>query len=379
MAGLTTEGFTPLTFEEIKLRIESRLEQFSPGFDFSPESPDGQLIGIMSFEFSEAWQELGLVYDSGDPTIATGQALINIGQLTGIPFGVATRSYATISIIGTSGTTVPQGSLVSDADGNLFQTEFDAIIPSGVRAISQVSGNIPVTAGTLVNIVSPVTGWTSIDQPQDGVTGGLPQSEAQYRNFRNRTVLKNTIGIAEVIQSRLLILGVEQVTVLNNDTNAVLPDGTPVGAIHVTVGEVGAVTDAQVASVILNNNSLGCQTFGSTTESVDDSQGISHDVSFSKATGIEVFIDMDITFLDNDIAGQTDNIKTSLVTYINDLLAGQDVIWSFLFGLITPFGNAQVNTLTIGFSLGTLDVINLPIAVDEFAFTSTGNINITES
>ena len=50
MAGLTREGFTPLTYEELVTRISNKLEIFSPGIDLSPESPDGMQVQITAFE-----------------------------------------------------------------------------------------------------------------------------------------------------------------------------------------------------------------------------------------------------------------------------------------------------------------------------------------
>ena len=99
MAGLTSEGFTPLTLEEIQTRIKSRLENYNPGFDFSPESPDGQLVDIFSVELAQVWSELNTVYSSFDPMEAVGQGLLNIGLITGIPFGFATRSSASLDLI----------------------------------------------------------------------------------------------------------------------------------------------------------------------------------------------------------------------------------------------------------------------------------------
>ena len=54
-AGLSLSGFTPETYDAIKARIEGKLEIFNPNFYFSPESPDGQLIGVMTYEIFQAW------------------------------------------------------------------------------------------------------------------------------------------------------------------------------------------------------------------------------------------------------------------------------------------------------------------------------------
>jgi len=377
MAGLTNEGFTPLTYNQIKERIEAKQEQFSPGFDFSPESPDGQIIGIMAFELAQAWSELGLVYHSYDPTYATGHGLINIGQITGIPYGSASRSYVFIDLTGVVGTEVPKGSLVTDSDGNVFETEFTAYIDSTVRAISQVAGNLSVPAGSVNTIQTYVEGWTGINQPADGVVGGLPQTETQYRNMRQATVMRNNIGIADTIQARLLELGIEQALVTNNPTNGPLPDGTPANNIHVTVGEVGIITDEAIAQVILNTNSVGTSTYGSTSVVLDDSQGLPQTVNFTKAVPVNIYAELNITFLANDVAGALEGIKQAVADGINALLAGEDVVWSRLFPLVTQFGEAQINTFTIGKSLVSLFAANVVIDKDEFAISSFADINVT--
>lgn len=376
MAGLTNEGFEPETLENIETRIKSRLDAINPGFDFSPESPDGQLINIMAQEIYQAWVELDLVYHSYDPSTATGQALRNIGQITGIPYGISNSSSAYVSLTGTAGTIVPMQSVVEDALGNQFLTTSAAVIPSSVLVVALNDGPTVVTAGTITTIATPVTGWTGVSQAADGTIGKVAMTESEYRNIRSRTVMRNYRATEDVIQSRLLELGIVQAKIINNDTATTLGDGTPPQSIHVIIGEVGSVTDTQIAEVILKTKGLVCPTHGTTTVALVDEQGVSHDIKFTKAIEVPIFIDMNITFLSEDIAGAEENIKEALVVEINRLLAGEDVIWSRLFGIITPFAKAQINTLTIGKSLGTLAATNIALTDTEFASCATANINI---
>ena len=58
MSGLDITGFTAEKLLDIQTRIKGKLELFNPGFDFRPESPDGQLIDIMSFELWQAGNNL---------------------------------------------------------------------------------------------------------------------------------------------------------------------------------------------------------------------------------------------------------------------------------------------------------------------------------
>jgi len=377
MAGLTREGFIPLSFDEILTRISTRLDTFSPGIDLSPESPDGQLANIMAFEFSEAWAELNTVYNSYNPNMAVGAGLRNIGLITGLPYGAATRSQATIDLVGTAGTIVPIGSIVTDAEDNEFTTQLDATIPASVQVVAQVSGPIPVTAGSLTLIKTPVSGWASITQPSDGRMGAAPQTEVAYRNLRNRTVLRNFVTVEATIEARLFeTLGIQQAVVLNNDGLSALPDGTPPQTIHVTVGELSGVSDADIAAVILATKGLGCPTYGSTTVTINDVQGNPHDVSFSKATAENVFMDIEILFLDDDYAGAEEAIRADLVAHVNSLVTDEDVVWSRLFGIITPYAKAQVNKLELSTDGITYTPANIVVTADKYAATVTGQINI---
>lgn len=378
MAGLTTGGFLPLTYEEIKTRIAGRLKVFSPGIDLSVESPDGQLIEGVAFEAGQLWSELALITDSLNPENAVGKSLANIGLMSGLPFGAATRSQADVELIGTAGTVVDVGTILLDDAGYEYTTSLSAMIPSTVKVVSVLSGEVPILAGTVNAIKTAQVGFDSVNQPSDGVQGAVEQTDVEFRNLRNKTVLRNFVGVDEVIRSRLLEnLGIEQVVVLNNDSAIPLVDGTPAQTIHVTVGEVPTlVTDEDIASTILITSGLGCPTYGSTSTVVNDTQGNPHTINFSKATAETVWINLEVTFLDEDIAGAVENITADLITHINSLVTDEDVVWSRLFGIITPHSKAQVDLLEIGIDGVSYNTSNILITSDKFANTAEVNINI---
>lgn len=375
MAGLTAGGFVPETLEAIVARMEAKMEQYNPGFDFSVDSPDGVLLGIVQYELFQLWQQLNLVHNSYNPLVAIGAGLRNIGLITGLPFGSADRSYSFVQPTGTAGTIILAGSTVSNDAGDKFVVSFDTAIPSGMQVIAQVPGVVPVDFATnpITTIDTPISGWTAVAQVADGVEGTSAQTPQQYRTFRTATVMRNSTSVVDRMQAGLLELGVSQPLVLNNtSTGANLPDGTPPGNIHVTVGNAGAVTDAAIAGSILKDLSLGCPTWlsaepGATTVSVDDSQGVSHSINFTKADGVRIILNVVVTYLSENIAGAEENIKNALVDYVNGLQSGEDVVWSRMFGVITPYAKAQVDTLELAIFGDTLGVINVPIDGAEFA------------
>ena len=378
MAGLTLGGFVPDTFETIKERIESRLEVYNPGFDFSPDSPDGQLIGVMTFEIAQAWAQLNNVYNSYNPQVASGAALRNLGLITGLPYGVANRSSAILETQGVTGTIIPRNSLVTDAEGVEFYTSFPTTIPSNLQVVAVVPGTVPVPAGTITVIKTPVDGWSGITQTTDGVEGGVAQTEQQYRNFRQRTVMRNYTSSVDTMQARLLELGLGQAYVSNNvDSIATLPDGTTPNTIQVVVGELGSVNPVDVANVILDTNAIGCPTFGNTSEILEDDQGVATEVFFSIAAPVSIEVTLDVTYLSDNTAGASENITTALFDHINSLLSDEDVIWSRLFGYITPYAKAQVNSLTIAVQGDSHGIVNIPINSNQFANILVGDISLT--
>lgn len=378
MAGLTREGFTPLSYQEVVGRISSKLVAFNPTIDLSTESPDGQLVEIFSFEVAQAWNELSLVYNSYNPDVAIGAGLRNIGLITGLPYGAATRSQAVVNLVGVAGTIVPRNSVVSDGT-NEFTTSFDAVIPASVQAVAKVSGGTPVGVGAINTIVSVISGWTSVTQTEAGRQGGQAQTETQFRNLRNKTVLRNFVSVDEVIRARLFeSLGIEQVDIVNNDTLLVAPDGTPPQTIHVTVGEIDAsVTDEAIAQVILATKGLACPTHGTTSVTINDTQGNPKVINFTKATPVSVFMNIEVLFLDANFAGEEELIKKDLINHINSLDANENVIWSRLFGLVTPHAKAQVNVLELSKDGVNYSPTNVPINTNEFATTNAGLINLT--
>ena len=371
MTGLTIGGFVPETYNAVKSRIEGKIEAINPGFDFSPESPDGHLIGVMTYEIFQLWSELNKVYNSYNPMIATGAALKNLGLITGLPYGRATKSSATLETQGVVGTVIPAQSLVTDNAGNDFYTAFDTVIPSNLQVVAMISGIIEVPSGSILTIKTAVSGWTGVTQTQAGIEGALAQTEQQYRNTRQRTVMRNHTSVATTMQARLIELGVEQANVINNTDNAVtLPDGTPPNTIHVTVGELGSVNRLDVARAILTANAMGCPTYGNTSETIVDTQGVTHQVFFSVASAVQVRIVVDVTYLSENTADASTNIEAALFNHVNALPSGDDVVWSRLFGYITPFAKAQVNTLTIG-------VVGLAQATSNVNITNAQFANIT--
>lgn len=377
MAGLTREGFIPLSYGEIKRSIERRLNDFSPGFDTSPQSPDGQMIGIMTAQLAMLWTELDKIYKSFDPNAASGQALRNLGAISGVLYGVGGRSTARVLFKGIAGTVVPQGTLVANAKGQQFFTTNEIIIPGTTDVNAVNPGATPVDQGSITQINATIGGLVSIEQPVKGVVGKPAQSEQQFRNKRNRTVMRNSVSSEETLRSRLIDIGMTHVQVINNNTDSSV-DGISPRHIHVIVANLATVPDDSIARVIFNTISMGIPTFGSTSVVVNDVTNKPHTIKFSKATEQRVKIEVSVKFLDLSTAfGAIGIIKEALVDHVNSLDVGEDLVYSRLFSLITPTAKADVTVLKIGTGT-TLGVVNVSPGDNKYLRTSDSDVTITK-
>lgn len=84
MSGLTQYGFQIKTFEQVKLEIETTMQDSFGSINLSESSVFSQLIGIFAEREALIWQAALGVYSSLYPDTATGFSLDGVCQLSGI-------------------------------------------------------------------------------------------------------------------------------------------------------------------------------------------------------------------------------------------------------------------------------------------------------
>jgi uncharacterized phage protein gp47/JayE len=137
----------------------------------------------------------------------------------------------------------------------------------------------------------------------------------------------------------------------------------------------------QIAEAIWEVKPAGMQAFGNTSVTVIDSQGLPHEINFSRPETVNIYIDVVISPSENQsIASNTPElIIDSLEEYfLENYRVGDDVIYSRLY---TPINNAasghQVDSLTIGTSPNPTGTSNVVIEFDQIAQLLRGNVSVT--
>jgi len=376
--GVTNTGFNrkrlDLLLEELNNEVKSI---FGDNFNVSPESPDGQINGVISESNANLWEIAEEAYNAFNPSAATGVTLSNLVQLNGITRLPAFASLVQLSVTGTVGLTIPAGSLVSTSDtSDQFATDIDVILDGSgnglVFASAVNTGPTIALAGSITEIDTPITGWDTVTNGADAITGTNEETDVELRARRERSVARDAQAIIDAIYAGVAnVPGVTQTTVLENDTNITDVNGLPPHSFHVIV--LGGV-DEDIGDVIWLKKPAGILSFGTTTVEISDSQGIPHDISFSRPTTIDIYVEVDITTFDDYPANGDDLIKQAIVDYANgELVEGRgfalsdDVIYTRLYTPINSVQGHEIDALKIGTSPSPTGTINIPIDVDEIS------------
>ena len=281
----------------------------------------------------------------------------------------------TSSVVGTT--------LVIDRN-DIFQTvNFTTSVNLGITKVRTVGEVVAINAGpieqptnTIDTILTPMLGWDSVNNPVVASAGTNRETDEELRlRFRNGKFDRATNTLDAIYSALINTDGVSEVTIYENDTSVVDGNGVP-GHSFLPIVSGGLSTD--IANAIWTNKPIGILSYGNTTVVITDVQGFPHDVSFSRADPVVVYISMDITTDINFPANGNDAIRSALIEYFAaNFGTGDDVIYSRLYTPINSIPGHEVNSLYIGTSPSPVGVVNVPIAFDEIASLSSINIVIT--
>jgi uncharacterized phage protein gp47/JayE len=342
--GLTSAGFITKRQTDILEEFQQAFKaEFGDEVDLDSRRPIGQLIGVLSERTALIWALAEGVYSSKYPRTSQGVSLDNAVSLTGLTRLQATFSMGEITITGADGTSVPAGFQVA-VQGDptrVFVTTTSVVIPiSGtVNAMirAQVAGATVALAGTITVIVNPLTGVSSVTNASDVSVGRNRETDSELRQRQQEFLQAPGTSSVEGIRAGIaLVPNVRQVLVVENNTNGTV-DGRPPKSFEAFVD---GGDPQEIAEAIWSSKAAGIEAFGTETQVVVDSQGISHNVSFSRPIEIDITVIVNITAnsdpLEDDLypANGDDLVRDAVLAYGNSLTIGRDVFLNKMFTFI---------------------------------------------
>jgi uncharacterized phage protein gp47/JayE len=321
-----------MRLQDIKLALETELQTVFGDINLEPTSVFGQFVGVMSKICADWWAGLEDVYLSEYPITAAGVALDNVVTLNGLTRLAESHTKVTCQMAGTGGTTIPAGSQVANTGGDLFSLESDTIIPDEGIFIANESGPIPAIAGTVTSIITPVSGWDTIDNIDGGVLGRAQETDAELRVRRALSLAITGAGTVESIRSRIIndVPDVTNCAVFENTSDSIDTDDRPPHSLEVVVvggdpQDIGNMLwQIKPGGIQLYENPIGGQTV-----SVVDSNGDTQTIYFTRPTTKYSHVKIDILAYSTEETFPLDGvaqIQAAVLAYATPAVLGKDLL-----------------------------------------------------
>ena len=389
-AYVDATGIHAPTFADIQAFLISQFQAiYGADIVASNDSQDGQLIGVFSLALADINAACVAVYNSFSPSTAQGVGLSSMVKINGMARHIPTYSSAPMLLIGVAGTVINNGIVQDTPSNNWALPPSVTIPPTGeitVTATCRVPGAITAPPGDISRIATVTLGWQSATNTEAAVPGAPTENDAQLRVRQAQSTALPALSVLSGISGAVAsLLGVQAVTIYENDTSATDSRGLPPHSVSLVV-KGGDSMD--ICQTILLKKTPGCYTYGSTRHSVNDIYGLPHDIGFFIPTNVPVGVHITLRALPgySTIVGKS--ISDEVSRYINAMGSGQEVVFSKLWmpanlctdtgAPIGATGTYDITAMTIASPpTGTYGTVNIPISIFQEATCQSSDVIIT--
>ena len=344
-------GFERKTRVEIVDDMKAKVRNlWSNDINLGNNSLFGLLIQLFSYPISLLWFGLEAVYNAMDINAAEGQDLDNLAKKIGIRRYSSAKAVGEVTFTGDNNVLIPEGFQVEtdEDEPKVFETTEQVIITSGSITVEIIS----TEGGSEYNVPSnTITEMTEVLAGIDGVTnsaetfGGRDRetdTELRERYFQSL----DRAGGSTTTSVRANVLEETETSdciILENITMEVDGNGLPPKSFETIV--FGGTNQA-IADAIFEKKPGGIEPFGSITETVIDASGNSQNVGFSRATGINIYIEAELITNSDYPADGDSQVVSEIEDYINSLSINENVIYRKIIDVIFNItGVVDVNAL----------------------------------
>lgn len=369
---LTNTGFKRPTFDDLLTGQINRAKQlWGEDIDTSEQSALGKYIRINVFDLAECYELLEDIYYARFPGSARGQSLDRLCTFAGVVRDPATAARIKVSFHGNAGAVVPAAFLVSGG-GITFYADNDYTIGSDGTVTAYLNGTESGTSGNLVtgtelSIVNPDPDISSVDFLEIDTYGQNIETDTALRTRFSESVAGSGSATIDALRGAITRVPlVDGVAIVENDTEVTV-DGRPPHSFECYVLAPES-QDQFIAEAIFSKKPLGIKSIGDVEMQVLDEGSKPHTVRFSRTVRKEIYLKAEILtnqFFESDGINQ---VKDSLMEYINNLANGESVYLSSLYGYIHEIhGVVNVQSLTISDNGTDYAVSNILIGNHEIA------------
>lgn len=399
----------------------------------------GQIVAIMTDALSALWEGQEAIHSAANPEQATGAALDAVCAITGTLRDAEASSTVDAVCAGTPGTALLTGRVATvETSGTRFASTADKTIAAATAWVAltayvvgdtrtnasriyrciangtsagaggptttaaditdatahwayagegtgyvdvpfeaEDTGPLGADTGTLNEIATPVSGWSSVRNLEDAELGADQASDAALRVQREAELEAQGNATADAIRADVLqVEGVTACRVFQNQTLVTDGDGLPGKSIEVLV--LGGDDDA-VAQAIWDSAGAGIETYGTTTETVTDDAGNVQTVKFTRPSAINIWIIVAVTkYVTEFPTDGSDQIEDAILAL--DYPIGKDVTaWAIGSPLDAIAGVLDVTSVLIGTADPPVASTTITIGARQIASLDSARITVNLS
>lgn len=389
---LDANGLTVNSTSEIVANLTAAFQAiYGPDINVGPNSPDGQLIGILAQSIQDNLQLLVQVYNSFAVDSAFGVILDQRVALSGIVRDQGSYTLAYVDVTASSAITIPgqdvlisnpnaQVFTVADTAGNQFQLQtshvFSGAGSASLAFIAVTLGQIQTTPNTIQTIVTVTPGIASVNNPTTAsdVEGIPEETDPQLKIKQAKSYFLQAQAPADAIRAALLAVpDCVDAYVAENDTAS--PSlGVPAHGLWIIVN--GGST-ANIGTAIYIKKNPGCALTGAQSYTVVRPQGNTFVSQWDNALTQPLYVRATLV---PKIPGQTFDLAADKVALANALVykLGEnpslgDVVLAMQ--VIEPL--AVLTTVNVSIDGSTWADIVSPTTFQNYFLTLAANITLT--
>jgi uncharacterized phage protein gp47/JayE len=343
---------------------------------------DIQMLAIFAKAINDGNAVAIGVYNQFSPATSVGVGLSSVVKINGLAREVPTNSQVDLVLGGAAGTPIVNAT-VNDAFGNPWNVPGTVTITNaGTITASATCANVGAVSAapnTITEIANPQYQWYTATNPASATAGAPIETDAALRRRQSQsTSIAATEILASIIGAIETLTGVTQVAAYENDTATTDANGLPAHSISLVV----AGGNPQFIANDIGARILGTGTYGTTSETVTDSQGISKTVNFYRPTMMRVIAAVTIVPGLGYVSTTATAIIAAMSAYVDALPIGANVEY---FGLAaaakldnTPLAATySVTTIQLAFFGNSLGTSDLAIAFNQEAGLDPADITLT--
>lgn len=372
--------------------VQSDINQaFGGGVNPALNTPQGQLSQSLTAIIGDKNNQIAEVANQVNPDYADGRWQDAIGRIYFIDRNPAEATAINVTCVGLSGTVIPVGAKVSDANGNIYTCTAAGTIPTGGSISLQFACAVygPTAVPATVSIYQTVVGWDTATIT-GGTVGSNVESRADFEYRRRNSVALNGKGSLPSIYSNVFaVSGVLDVYVAENTTNAPITVGSSNYSLaphSIYVAAVGG-TAANIAQAIWLKKDVGADYNGNTSVVVTDTSGYNipyptYTVKYQVPASLPILFAVQIannSALPSNIVALVQNAIISAFSGGDGgprARIGSTIFASRFYSPVAAIGmNVSILSILIGTSSATL--ASLTVGIDQSPTVTAANISVT--